>query len=110
MTDAFNLRGTKSDSTTASKDNAKRAQDDMLVQAQIVREDLRELGHLGKEAAKELVGEAKQTAQATYRQGKKQVSAAGDRIVGYVEQNPLKSVLVAAAAGALIGVIWSRRR
>jgi ElaB/YqjD/DUF883 family membrane-anchored ribosome-binding protein len=88
----------------------RRAQEDYLKKAQIVREDLRELRHLGKEAAKELITDAKRAAVAGIQQGKQRVSIAGDRIVSYVEEHPMKSVLYAAAAGALIGAMWSRRR
>ncbi len=86
------------------------AQEEYKKQAQIVREDLRELRHLGKEAAKEMVADAKRAALAGIQQGKQRAVVAGDRIASYVEEHPLKSVLYAAAAGALIGAMWSRRR
>jgi ElaB/YqjD/DUF883 family membrane-anchored ribosome-binding protein len=81
-----------------------------MEQAQVVRDDVRELGHLGKQAAKDLVGDAKRTATATYQQGKEKVARASDRVMGYVEEHPVKSVLFAVAAGAIIGAVWSRRR
>lgn len=104
MTDAFGTTG------SGSRDQSRRAQEGLVEQAQVIREDLREFGHLGKQAAKDLVGEAKRTAAATYQQGKKQVAATGDRVLGYVHDHPVKSLLFAAAAGAIIGAVWTRRR
>ena len=89
---------------------SRRAKEDYMRQAQVVREDLRELGHLGKEAAKGLMSDAKRAAAAGIQEGKQRVSVASDRLASYVEEHPMKSVLYAAAAGALIGAMWSRRR
>jgi ElaB/YqjD/DUF883 family membrane-anchored ribosome-binding protein len=105
MTDSFGTTGSSS-----SRDQSRRAQEGLVEQAQVIRDDLREFGSLGKQAAKDLVGEAKRTATATYQQGKKQVAATGDRVLGYVDQNPWKALLFAAAAGAIIGAIVTRRR
>lgn len=105
MSDAIGVSGSgmKSDSSGGGSREFAR-------QAQVVRDDLRELGSLGKEAAKEFVGDAKRSAADTYKRGRESVSMAGDRFRGYVEENPMKSVLIAAAAGVILGAFWSRRR
>ncbi len=104
MTDTIGTTG------SSNRDQSRRSNENLMEQAQVVRDDVRELGHLGKQAAKDLVGDAKRTATATYRQGKEKVADASDRVMGYVEAHPVKSVLFAVAAGAIIGAVWSRRR
>jgi len=72
-------------------------------QTRVVRRDVSRLGRLGKKAART-------EATAYYRRGKEKVQAVGENVTGYVKENPIKSVLIATAAGAILGAIWSRRR
>lgn len=104
MSDAFSTTGTKGD----TREHVKR--DSFREQAGVVRDDLRELGKTGKEAARELLDEARDGAAHKLEQGREQLSGARDRLVSYVEENPMKSVLIAAAAGLVVGAIVSRRR
>ena len=67
-------------------------------QASTVKDDLRELGRRGLDAAQEKLGEAKQKAQSVEGQ-----------IEDYVRQKPLKSVLIAAGAGLVLGLLLRRR-
>jgi ElaB/YqjD/DUF883 family membrane-anchored ribosome-binding protein len=71
--------------------------------ARVVRKDLRELGHLSRRAAKN-------AASTYYRSGKAKFQQLGETVSDYVQENPIKSVLIATATGALFGAIWSRRR
>jgi ElaB/YqjD/DUF883 family membrane-anchored ribosome-binding protein len=60
--------------------------------ARVVRKDLHELGSLSRKAAKA------------------KVQQFGENVSGYVRENPMKSVLIATATGAILGAVWSRRR
>ena len=75
-----------------------------------VQEALQDLGRAGKDAASELVGAARTTATRTYREGRRKVVIARDRVADYVQENPVRSVLYAAAAGAVLGAYLARRR
>ncbi len=77
--------------------------------AKAVNEDLRGLGRATKEVAQEKMGDAKQKATEYYEQGKKKASEFEDQIESYVRQKPLKSVLIAAGVGILLGFLLSRR-
>jgi ElaB/YqjD/DUF883 family membrane-anchored ribosome-binding protein len=94
--------------------------EELRQQAKAVKEDLRGLGHAAKVVAQEKLGGAKQKAAeyldegkhktAEYlEQGKQKASEFEDQIENYIRQKPLKSVLIAAGAGALLGFLISRR-
>ncbi len=78
-------------------------------QTATVREDLRELGRLTKEASQEKLQQAKQTASEYLERSRDKASAVEDSVVSYVREKPIKSVLLAAGAGALLGFLLSRR-
>lgn len=50
-------------------------------------------------------------ARATASQVRHQVAVAGDNTVGYIRHEPVKSVLIAAAAGAILAAVlgWAMR-
>jgi|SoiMethySBSTD1v2_1073268.scaffolds.fasta_scaffold276509_3 ElaB/YqjD/DUF883 family membrane-anchored ribosome-binding protein len=75
-----------------------------------VQEALQDLGRAGKDAANELVGAARTTATKTYQEGRRKVVVARDRLADYVQENPVRSVLIATAAGAVLGAYLARRR
>lgn len=79
-------------------------------QTSTVAEDLRELGRLTKDAAKEKLGEARQVASDYYEQGRERVGELEQQVEGYVRQRPMTAILIAAGAGALLGFLLSRRR
>lgn len=97
-------------SAQSMKDTATRAKDSFREQGAVVRDDLRELARTGKNAARELAGEARVAAAEGLQHGKERLSGARDRVASYIEENPMKSVLIAVGAGALLGAILSRRR
>jgi ElaB/YqjD/DUF883 family membrane-anchored ribosome-binding protein len=97
------------DETTATGSGSGRASTQLREQTETVREDIRKLGHLAKGAAQEKLDIAREKATEAYERGRVKVSEAEDRLVDYVRAKPLKSVLVAAGLGALIGILWARR-
>jgi len=75
-----------------------------------VQDALQELGRAGRDAASEVIGVARDTASDRLEKGRKQVVAARDQVAGYISENPVKSVLIASAAGAVLGAFLARRR
>jgi ElaB/YqjD/DUF883 family membrane-anchored ribosome-binding protein len=75
-------------------------------QSEQLQRALAEAGELAREG----IHKAQRASQAL----RDQCSQAGDRTVGYIREEPVKSVLIAAAVGAgvaaLIGWLGSRRR
>jgi ElaB/YqjD/DUF883 family membrane-anchored ribosome-binding protein len=86
-----------------------KATEQFRAQTTAVRDDLGKLGRLAKDAAREKFGEAREAATDYYEQGRKRVGDYETQLVDYVRMKPLKSVLIAAGIGALIGILASRR-
>jgi ElaB/YqjD/DUF883 family membrane-anchored ribosome-binding protein len=78
-------------------------------QAGAVKEDVRELGRVAKEVSQEKLRETKQVAGEYVAKGRKKAGELEETVVTYVRENPVKSVMIAAGAGALIGFLLSRR-
>lgn len=83
--------------------------DEVRQRVRAVREDVRELGRVAKEAAGETYQDAKSRAGDYVERKKQRVSEFEDQMVEYVRQQPVKSILIAAGAGALLGFLLSRR-
>jgi ElaB/YqjD/DUF883 family membrane-anchored ribosome-binding protein len=71
-------------------------------QAHAVKDDLRELGKIAKETAKETAGHYVDGSKHKYEEIE-------DHVVTYIREKPMKSVLIAAGAGLLLGYLFSRR-
>jgi len=78
-------------------------------QATAVKDDVRELGRLTKEVSQEKLREAKDAAGEYVTKGREKAGELEDSVVTYVRGNPVKSVLMAAGAGALLAFLLSRR-
>ena len=61
-----------------------------------------------REAAKQAVGEARQRATAYYEQGKAKCGDLSESTEQLVREHPIKSVLVAAGVGLLLGMLIRR--
>ena len=77
--------------------------------AKAVREDLGQLGRAAKNVAQEKLGEARRYADEHLDQGKQKASEIEDQLEEYIRNKPLKSMLIAAGAGALIGYLLGRK-
>ena len=93
----------------AQDPGAASAAEQLRQQTGAVREDLGELGRLAKQAAKEKLDEAREAAADYYGQGRKKADELETQLADYVRAKPLKSVLIAAGIGALLGILVSRR-
>lgn len=63
-----------------------------------------------KDSAGEIVGAERERLRGVYERGKERVRDARSGLEGYVREQPVKSLLIAAGAGALVGYLLGRRR
>ncbi len=101
-------------------DGSRRKTAQLREQTETVREDIRKLGHLAKDAAQEKLDEARARANEAYERGRARATEAYERgrekateveeqVVEYIRAKPLKSVLIAAGVGAFVGILFARR-
>lgn len=76
-------------------------------QATAVTKNLQEMGDIAKDAAQKKLGQMREHASAYYQQGQDQVQGVVSAFEQSVRQRPLKSVLIAAGAGLLLGRFWA---
>jgi ElaB/YqjD/DUF883 family membrane-anchored ribosome-binding protein len=86
----------------ATLGGAKSAREQLREQAATVADDLRKLGRISQEAAKDVASEYLDA-------GKHKLDEVEDRVVSYIRAKPVKSVLIATGAGLLLGYLFSRR-
>ena|SRR3972149_7490367 len=92
-----------------SSQSTKPAMERIGTQAKVIGKDFQEMGDTAVEALQEKFGEMHDTASEYYEQGKDKFSEVGRSIEKFIKQQPLKSILIAAAAGWLFGRFWMRR-
>lgn len=73
------------------------------------RENVVDIGHLAKEAVTDKFHDLKERAAEKYSEGKEKLHGLEENLVRSVRQAPMKSVLIAAGVGLLLGAIWGRR-
>jgi ElaB/YqjD/DUF883 family membrane-anchored ribosome-binding protein len=73
-----------------------------------VAEDVRELGSIAKEGAREKLHDVQRRTADAYESGKQGLRNQEERLLAYVREKPLKSVLIAVGAGMLLGVLCRR--
>jgi len=95
--------------TTATKTTDLPPASRLKEQAAVVKDDVRELGRLTKEVSQEKLREARHAAGEYVTKGREKAGELEDSVVTYVRSNPVKSVLMAAGAGALLAFLLSRR-
>ena len=100
---------TKRPGMAHSSKSTRPAMDRIGTQAKEVGNDLQEMGGTAVEALQEKFGELRDTATEYYEQGKDKCREAEQSLEKFIKEQPLKSVLIAAAAGWLLGRFWMRR-
>jgi len=83
--------------------------DRLGAQAKEVGKDLQEMGGVAVEAMQDKFGEMRDNAVEYYEHGKDKFAAVERSFESLVKEHPLKSVLIATAAGWLFGRFWMRR-
>ena len=74
-----------------------------------VTQDLQELGGMAREMAQEKVAQLRASASEYCEEGQDKVQQVERGFEQFVRQQPLKSILIAASVGMLLGVLWMRR-
>ncbi len=78
-------------------------------QAMEVKEDLQEMGETVKHAAREKLSQVGETASEYYEQGRDKAQGVACACEQFIRERPLRSVLMAAGIGWLLGRVWKRR-
>ena len=71
--------------------------------------DVQELGKVTKEIAVDTMKLLRDNASDYYEQGMKKAQKMEKSLEGKIKENPLRSLLIAAGLGLLVGVFWGRR-
>ncbi|MCA8971203.1 MAG: DUF883 family protein [Planctomycetes bacterium] len=82
---------------------------DLGEQVRVIGNDVKELARITKDALTERAQLAKEAGVAVVERGKDKISHAREQLEDATREQPLKSVLVAAGVGAVIGLIFARR-
>jgi ElaB/YqjD/DUF883 family membrane-anchored ribosome-binding protein len=91
--------------TTSSRTRPK----SVTANGEAVMEGFHDAGRAAQKLAHDGVAVARDTAADYLEQGRARVRDAGDNLQQHVQSEPMKSLLIAAAAGFFFGAIWSRR-
>jgi ElaB/YqjD/DUF883 family membrane-anchored ribosome-binding protein len=83
--------------------------DDVAEQASTIAKDLQEVGHVTRRMANDGVEALRETANQYLDEGRHRVRELSETMQHRVQDQPMKSVLVAAAVGFVLGVLWVRR-
>jgi ElaB/YqjD/DUF883 family membrane-anchored ribosome-binding protein len=78
-------------------------------QTKEVTEDLQEMGGTIRDAAQEKLGQVAEKASEYCEQGRDQVHGVACACEQFLRERPLRSVLIAAGVGWLLGRFWKRR-
>ena len=78
-------------------------------QAKQVRKGLREMRFTAKDAARETLEHIRENGSQRYALGRGKVHQAESAIEHFIQRRPLKSVLIAAGVGVVLGGYWLRR-
>jgi ElaB/YqjD/DUF883 family membrane-anchored ribosome-binding protein len=78
-------------------------------QAKTVTRDLQKLGRTVRETAQEKVEQLRAGAADSAREGRDKVQQVERGFAQYVREQPLKSILIAAGVGLVLGRFWMRR-
>ena len=79
-------------------------------QAKRVSKDVQELGVAAKDTVQEDLGRLRKTVAEHYQQGRDTLLSANRSIGQRIREMPVLSILIAAGAGLLLGVLWTIRR
>ena len=74
-----------------------------------VTQDLQELGGMARDMAQEKVEQLRASASEYCEEGRDKVQQVERSVEQFIRQQPLKSILIAAGVGMLLGGLWMRR-
>ena len=73
-----------------------------------VKENIRDMGGQVRDAAQEKFDDLKQQASDYYDQGRDRAMEWEKNLEQYVQEQPIKSLLIAGGVGMLLGFLWRR--
>lgn len=76
--------------------------------AQEVGQGIRDIGEQARQAAREKYEHLREQAGEYYETGRQQAKEWEQSLEGYVREQPIKSLLIAAGVGLLLGALWKR--
>lgn len=77
--------------------------------ASVITKDFQDVRSATKQMATDSVDALRQTASDLIDEGRTKASDLAQGVQGKVQEQPVKSVLIAAAVGFLLGAFWVRR-
>ncbi|HEY7119420.1 MAG TPA: hypothetical protein VH475_22705 [Tepidisphaeraceae bacterium] len=96
----------------ADSGNPSQQQQDVTSQlrdkASEVASNLRDMGNSVRGAASEQYQNLRDTAQEYYQSGRDKAAQWEGQLEDYVREQPLKSLLIAAGVGVVLGILWKR--
>ena len=78
-------------------------------QSRKVTSDVKEMGAIASDAAQGMLGQFRKNAAEYYEQSRERVHRADRDVEQFIRDRPLKSILIAAGVGLLLGAFWMRR-
>ena len=100
---------TKRQAAANGRRTDRRASDRLREQARAVRKDLQAMGGTVRDAAEEKLGQIGENASELYEQGRDTAHQVKRTFAQFILDQPLKSILIAAGVGLLLGRCWMRR-
>ena len=94
----------RADSGNAAQDAASQIKD----KASEMASNVRDMGSQAYEAASEKYESARDAAAEYYQAGREKAMQWESQIESYVHEQPIKSLLMAAGVGIVLGMIWKR--
>jgi len=95
-------------SRVSDASEAKAARQQLRESAASVQENLRDMGGQVRDAAAEKYHQLKEQAGQYYEEGRQRAIEWERGLENYVQERPIKSLLIAAGVGMLIGILWKR--
>lgn len=86
------------------------ANDQLRQKAHELKDNIVDLAGIANDAAREKLSDLKEGVGARCQAGVAQAGRARDGVIGYVKENPGKSLLACLCVGAFAGYLVSRRR
>src|SRR5689334_18741373 len=97
-----------SDSNQGGSQSAPSGASDIREAASQVGQNLRDLGGQVRDTATQQYEQLRQQAGDYYEQGRQRAMEMEQSLEQYVQEKPIQSLLIAAGAGMLLGILWKR--
>ena len=99
----------KRNGKVAQPRSERRANDRLGRKARTVTQDIQELGGMAREMAQDKIEQLRASASEYCEEKRDKVRQVERSFEQFIRQQPLKSILIAAGVGVLLGGLWMRR-